>query len=511
MSMLHRDLIEATKQNNLDKVVDIFCNNLDVDIVNIPDQYNKTALIYAVENNNLNLVKELLNYDLNVDQYYQLALSKSSGDVKELLSLVNKGSSIDDLILAVKSGYLSFLKHWNQRNGSVNQYINFQDEDGNTIVHHSSKSNNPMLIEYLLSFNPDLSLLNKEGFFGVRSIELILNIKELYISEDLCWKRLHDKLISIDEYKGSMTDTNKMILQEFEEKKLAKEKYERLIATNFEGNSCKLPTGRLVVKEKLGQGTSGVVYAGLFSPNDSLDQEEVIVKYFPGGNWYVESSNYKMLERNTNIGNHYPKLYVSSGDISLVTEYQFIVYKKYYKTLNQLIEMMALVNNETLVIDIMKQLINIVYELDKKKLAITDISPDNFMVSKAYSDDKNVRLVDLGAITRTNFGLDYDSWAVTPKYASIGWHQRNKHSLYDELEAIGYMAAHLITGGKLPWEKITKDTGNYDNILQLKQLPGDQIVNGASNKIVRYLDYIKSDLSNKTKEQVRSDIESILS
>lgn len=87
------------------------------------------------------------------------------------------------------------------------------------------------------------------------------------------------------------------------------------------------------------------------------------------------------------------------------------------------------------------------YKLNTKQVAIID-----FGLSKVYVGENNQHI---------KFSKN-SHFVGTARYASVNAHLDYEQSRRDDLEAIGYVLMHFVSGGYLPWNNIRVCENNID-------------------------------------------------
>jgi len=143
MNVLH--LCARTKETPLRKIKALLDHGIEV---NTPDRSGRTALHYAVRNGNLDII--------------QLLLQKGSDifcqDYKGCIALMGVAASNDVALKMEGSQFLLVRSMLNQMDSAnVSELINFQDEEGWTILHHAVSERYLKLVHELLDWGADVT------------------------------------------------------------------------------------------------------------------------------------------------------------------------------------------------------------------------------------------------------------------------------------------------------------------------------------------------------------------
>ncbi|MBA42590.1 MAG: hypothetical protein CMF62_01090 [Magnetococcales bacterium] len=165
------------------------------------------------------------------------------------------------------------------------------------------------------------------------------------------------------------------------------------------------------------------------------------------------------------------------------------MFKKYEKKLN-----------DTTVIKLGIDLMNIMESLHNSGFIHRDIKPHNFMTSRQKNDDQ-VYIVDFGLSRkwRSRDGVHIPfknkrSLIGTARYVSINMHNGVEPTRRDDLESIGYMLIYLLKG-KLPWQglKKKKDTTSFEIIgNKKKEVSIEELCEGLPKCFEQYMIYCRA-------------------
>lgn len=252
-----------------------------------------------------------------------------------------------------------------------------------------------------------------------------------------------------------------------------------------------LSLGDYILREKIGQGSFGVVFEG--HPKHSTRKVAIKIETHPDpkhAQLANEYGTYKALEgkpgfpRVEYFGTH-------SGHTFLVMEHLGM----------SLEDMLALRNrrfcSKTIFI-IMKRMVELVEKLHGIGKVHRDLKPDNFLIGRA---PKQLFLIDFGmAKTYMKHGqhipqLTGKRLTGTPRYASVSAHLGMELGRRDDLESLGYILLYLAKG-RLPWQgikeapkekcRIIGEIKRHTNIAELvADMPG-------AEQAVGYFEYIRS-------------------
>jgi hypothetical protein len=489
------ELIFAIRSGRYIEVDNILSDTINDDIVNFVDDSDKTPLIYACEYNDIAIVKILLQYNLNVtDKYYQYAKDIAKSEIRQLLELINN-TTFNQLAF---NGYFAFVKHHIEK---IQPIINNQDDDGNTILYYAIKSKNPKLIKYLLEHQTSLDVENNSG---IPMAIYLFQIKEIFMNNVL-WIDFKDYIHNL--VKGEIWEDNlywaeKEFNHELNHKRLTKEFMEKDISGNIYKLTVPDTNGDTVlVKRILGKGANGVVYHGYLYHEDKPETSKIDIAVKTSyvdpedrtTSLYIEVSFYKSLRGYPGIPKLYgpdPLLIDSTNNISML----FVEYLD--MTLYEAKELFYHNENNTLII--LNQIINIIEIATSKQLALSDISPSNFMIKNDFTSTGQLYLSDMGSLQYAILPISANMVVYTLNYMSIHSHvnPHHKFNILDSLESAGYTVAKLLCD-TLPWNNIPEDIYDVDTqnqyILNKKQTAsGSELTCMMSPKIAAYIDYVRT-------------------
>ncbi|CAK78972.1 unnamed protein product (macronuclear) [Paramecium tetraurelia] len=246
--------------------------------------------------------------------------------------------------------------------------------------------------------------------------------------------------------------------------------------------------GRFVQRDKLSQGSFGVVYIC----HDKVTRDYVAIK--------VEKENKDLmsLEREIQIIEELrgitgvPKLYWYGNEynqncmaMQLLGRDLSHFQKKFKK------------HSLKTVCNLAEQLLTILEEIHKRGVIHRDIKPENILMGRG-NDSQQVYMVDFGISKKfrnNNQHIPFQEnkpFIGTTRYASISAHKGYELSRKDDLESLGYVFIYLLRGN-LPWQNITstsdkektKLVGKLKMELELKDL-----CKGLPIEFQKYMDYV---------------------
>ncbi|CAD8044331.1 unnamed protein product [Paramecium primaurelia] len=246
--------------------------------------------------------------------------------------------------------------------------------------------------------------------------------------------------------------------------------------------------GRFVQREKLSQGSFGVVYIC----HDKVTRDYVAIKV------EKENKNLMSLEREIQIIEELrgitgvPKLYWYGNEYNQNCMAMQLLgrdlahFQKKFKKLSL-----------KTVCNLAEQLLTILEEIHKRGVIHRDIKPENILMGRG-NDSQQVYMVDFGISKKYRNNNQHISFQEnkpflgTTRYASISAHKGYELSRKDDLESLGYVFIYLLRGN-LPWQNITstsdkektKLVGKLKMELELKDL-----CKGLPIEFYRYMDYV---------------------
>ncbi|CAD8047356.1 unnamed protein product [Paramecium primaurelia] len=246
--------------------------------------------------------------------------------------------------------------------------------------------------------------------------------------------------------------------------------------------------GRFVQREKLSQGSFGVVYIC----HDKVTRDYVAIK--------VEKENKDLmsLEREIQIIEELrgitgvPKLYWYGNEYNQNCMAMQLLgrdlahFQKKFKKLSL-----------KTVCNLAEQLLTILEEIHKRGVIHRDIKPENILMGRG-NDSQQVYIVDFGISKKfrnNNQHIQFQEnrpFIGTTRYASISAHKGYELSRKDDLESLGYVFIYLLRGN-VPWQNIVSQSdkekiklvGKFKMELELKDL-----CKGLPSEFQRYLDYV---------------------
>ncbi|CAD8045666.1 unnamed protein product [Paramecium sonneborni] len=246
--------------------------------------------------------------------------------------------------------------------------------------------------------------------------------------------------------------------------------------------------GRFVQREKLSQGSFGVVYIC----HDKVTRDYVAIK--------VEKENKDLmsLEREIQIIEELrgitgvPKLlwygneYNQNCMAMQLLGRDLAHFQKKFKKLSL-----------KTVCNLAEQLLTILEEVHNRGIIHRDIKPENILMGRG-NDSQQVYMVDFGISKKFRNNKQHIAlqekkpFIGTTRYASISAHKGYELSRKDDLESLGYVFIYLLRGN-LPWQNITSSSdkektklvGKFKMELDLKDL-----CKGLPSEFQSYLDYV---------------------
>ncbi len=158
------DLIFAARENDLDGVKKALTEP-DVDI-NVTDSTQSTALVYAVENNNFEMVKCLLDHNADVNKRFPLYMARTAEIARLLIAhganvnVKNEGFLCGaDLRFVIMAEHYDVAKLLIESGADINIKMGFPHV---TPLHCAVIQPNPDMIKFLLKHKADASITDKD-------------------------------------------------------------------------------------------------------------------------------------------------------------------------------------------------------------------------------------------------------------------------------------------------------------------------------------------------------------
>ncbi|CAD8139024.1 unnamed protein product [Paramecium pentaurelia] len=247
--------------------------------------------------------------------------------------------------------------------------------------------------------------------------------------------------------------------------------------------------GRFVQKEKLSQGSFGVVYIC----HDKVTRDYVAIKI------EKENSDLMSLEREIQIIEELrgivgvPKLYWYGNEYNS----NCMAMQLLGKDLAHFLKRFRKLSLKT-ICNLAEQLLTIIEEVHKRGVIHRDIKPENILMGRG-TDSQQVYLVDYGISKkyRTNGQhiqfQENKPFMGTTRYASVSAHKGYELSRRDDLESLGYVFIYLLKGN-LPWQNITSSSDREKTKLvgKLKmEIEMRELCKGLPTEFQRYMDYVQ--------------------
>jgi serine/threonine protein kinase len=253
------------------------------------------------------------------------------------------------------------------------------------------------------------------------------------------------------------------------------------------------------IGETLGEGTFGVVYAGMNIETDTdvaikiedtaCDRKASIL--------HLEIQAYRKLQGVGGALPGFPRIrwtgWCNAGRV--------LVMDRLGDNLETLFNHCGRVFSTSTLLQIADQVLRRIECLHDVSLLHRDIKPENFLMG-ADEASSLVYLVDLGLVKQyrddtTHCHILYREgkhMTGTPRYASINTHLGIEQSRRDDLEAIGYMLLYFVRG-RLPWQGLSAATRQkkYDRIMEVKLATSvARLCAGLPEEFVTYFEYVRA-------------------
>ncbi|CAD8077027.1 unnamed protein product [Paramecium sonneborni] len=247
--------------------------------------------------------------------------------------------------------------------------------------------------------------------------------------------------------------------------------------------------GRFVQKEKLNQGSFGVVYIC----HDKFTRDYVAIKV------EKENSDLMSLEREIQIIEELrgivgvPKLYWYGNEYNS----NCMAMQLLGKDLAHFLKRFKKLSLKT-ICNLAEQLLTIIEEVHKRGVIHRDIKPENILMGRG-TDSQQVYLVDYGISKKYRVNNQHISFQEnkpfmgTTRYASISAHKGYELSRRDDLESLGYVFIYLLKGN-LPWQNITSSSDREKTKLvgKLKmEIEMRELCKGLPLEFQKYMDYVQ--------------------
>lgn len=192
-------LIEEVKRNSVDNVRLILAEAPEC--VNINSESGATPLLYAIQNNNLQMVELLLSKDADVHMQsvtgaVPILFAAQKGRTAIVKALLDNGANVNEvhaenastpLIIAAQNGHLDIVRLLVDRGAMVNKANKF----GVTPMHVAVKNEYNEIVIYLIEHGARRSKISENGHSPVS----IANGKNSHVMKGLLhkWKFMEDK------------------------------------------------------------------------------------------------------------------------------------------------------------------------------------------------------------------------------------------------------------------------------------------------------------------------------
>lgn len=249
---------------------------------------------------------------------------------------------------------------------------------------------------------------------------------------------------------------------------------------------------------QLGEGTFGVVYAGVHIETGEEVAVKIEDKMTANTILKFESMCYKQLGLNEGVIG-FPRALWSGW----CSDGRVLVMDRLGDNLEKCLRVCGGRFSLRTVLQIADQALRRLEHIHERSLLHRDIKPENFLLGRPGGDAASViHLVDFGLARqyrdlRTHCHIMYREGkhlTGTPRYASINAHLGIEQSRRDDLESLGYMLVYFLKG-RLPWQGLTAETRKhkYQRIMERKlATPVRLLCEGLPPEFVEYFEYCRA-------------------
>jgi ankyrin repeat protein len=140
--------------------------------INLVDNSNNSVLHLACKNNNIDMIKKLIEYEINtnlinINNYTALHIACINKNI-EIIEILIKYSNLNikerqydlvPLMYLLDTKYINLIKKMIEKGADVSS----QDTIGNTVLHHAIYEGHIDVVNLLIDYYPDMSLVNIDG------------------------------------------------------------------------------------------------------------------------------------------------------------------------------------------------------------------------------------------------------------------------------------------------------------------------------------------------------------